>query len=121
MDSGGGASAWEGVISRCRGRFDAGGREQVMYLRDYYGPSRGGPGAASVFWAHWVLYLNTKVDIYPESRAVLYPAGTRTPDGWVSDGIYYINTRPIHTSRPDGSALQQARGWSGSLIDTYVP
>lgn len=111
IDSPVGANSWEGVVSRCRGSFSEVGRTQVMVLKDYYGQGRPGPQGASLF-PGWNIY--PKVPAYPQSTSVLYPKGTRTPDGWLSDGVYYINVRPYFRSGTDGDIILQVRGGSSS-------
>lgn len=100
----GGASTLEMVISRCRGRFDAGGREKVNYLAGYTGPESN-PGTLAPAW--WV-DSTADPDIY---TAKLRSPGRTASDGWVSDGIYYINMRQTYCSAGQGgTCYRQATG-----------
>jgi hypothetical protein len=108
---GSGTASHEGVISRCRGRFGAAGREHVMYLFGYTGSEN---QTGSTFFTQWAVSPLVSTTIY-EAKS-LVGAGTRTPDGWLSDGVYYINMRQVWcSSGPQGTCQKQI----GGLGTTY--
>lgn len=104
-----GYSIHEIVTSRCRGRFDAGGREHINYLLDYTGPQNS-PVAAFVPW--WVDPV-TSPDAY---TATLRSPGKQASDGWVSDGIYYINIRQVFCGGGAGATCARDSTGSGSNL-----
>lgn len=81
-----GTSTAEGVISRCRGSFGPGGREHVIHLDGYTGSGNQSP---ITFFANWLVDA-TNPNVY---TANLLSPGKRASDGWLSDGVYYINVR----------------------------
>jgi len=87
ISPGRGPSASDGVISRCRGQFGPGGREKVMNLAGYWGPESQNP---TTFFALWIVEPTIPLGVY---TAGLYGFGRTAPDGWLSDGIYYVNLR----------------------------
>lgn len=103
-----GNSVLEMVISRCRGRFDAGGREKVNFLLNYTGPENG--NTASLFPTWWVDPVSTP-DIF---TAALRSPGKVASDGWVSDGIYYINMRHVSCGLTAGVVCYREATGSGS-------
>jgi hypothetical protein len=111
-----GTSTAEAVISRCRGRFDQGGRVQVVSLDNYQGAEN---QSSSVFFPSWV------VDpIYPTDRytAKLTSPGKTAADGWISDGIYYINVRQTwcNGSAHDGGICWRSFSGQGSSRDQVI-
>lgn len=82
-----GTSTADAVISRCRGRFDGGGRVHVIHLDGEMAP---GDQSASTFFPAWVVDAKNPLDVY---TANLISPGKVASDGWVSDGVYYINVR----------------------------
>ena len=105
-----GTSTAEAVISRCRGRFDEGGRVQVIRLNGYTG--NGNQSAITFFPAWWVDPVSTP-DAY---TATLNAPGRTAADGWVSDGIYYVNMRQTYCSAGVGGTCQREISGSGAVV-----
>lgn len=104
-----GYSLHEVVISRCRGRFDAGGREQVNYLASYTGLQ----GSPVITFPQWWVDPVASPDAY---TATLRSPGKQASDGWVSDGIYYINFRQTYCSAGPGATCARDSTGSGANI-----
>lgn len=105
-----GTSTAEAVISRCRGRFDAGGRVQIIRLEGYNGP---GQQSATTFFPLWWVDPNTQPDAY---TARLNAPGRVAPDGWVSDGIYYVNMRQTWCSAGYGGTCHREVSGTGAVV-----
>ena len=106
-----GASDFDGVISRCRGQFGPSGREQVLSLSGYRGPESQG---ATIFFAGWI--VNTRRPSTSIFDTLLLAPGVTAQDGWLSDGIYYINLRQIYCSVGFGSTCTRAIRGGGSVL-----
>ena len=103
-----GTSTAEGVISRCRGRFDEGGRVQVIRLDGYTGPGNASPITFAALW--WVDPTGPR-DVY---TAALNAPGRTSTDGWLSDGIYYVNMRQTWCSGGFGGTCQREIAGTGA-------
>ncbi len=101
-----GSSTAEGVISRCRGRFDEGGRVKVIRIDGYTGPGNGNP---ITFFANWWV---DPVGVPGIWTAILNAPGKVSKDGWVSDGVYYVNIRQTWCSAGVGGTCE--RGFAGT-------
>lgn len=84
------------TLSRCRGRFGAGGL--VAGYRD----PQGNPIYQSDAAYRWDVNRATPAEPGVPNYAVLKGAGTVDTDGWVSDGIYYINLQQVICQSPSG-------------------
>lgn len=105
-----GTSTAEAVISRCRGRFDAGGRENVIRLEGYTGPGNQNP---VTFFPHWWVDPVGTPDV---NTATLHAPGRKASDGWISDGIYYVNMRQTWCSAGSGGTCSREITGSGGSI-----
>lgn len=105
-----GTSTAEAVISRCRGRFDAGGRVQVIRLEGYTGP---GNQSATTFFPAWWVDPVSQPDAF---TARLNAPGRIAADGWASDGIYYVNMRQTWCSAGYGGTCHREISGTGAIV-----